>query len=103
MQLRKVVKNAKKTYYQKVIEKLDSLTILNTVEWLKSVRQYTTSLLQQQHGELAISNIEKQLALRSEPLPSPVTGNSSTDKILDLYTEMQTAPIADTYAQQKKF
>ncbi len=42
LSLCKVVKKAKKTYYQKVIEELDIYTIFNLVKWSKSVRLYTT-------------------------------------------------------------
>ena len=66
--LRKQVKSAKKRYYQDVINGLTSKTIFQAVKWPNTIQTYTTPPIQKADDTLAVSNQDKQEALRSELL-----------------------------------
>ncbi len=88
VRLRKSVKQAKRIYYQKVINELDKDSIFGDIKWPTSVRQYTTPPIQCSDGFLAISNQGKQKALRLELLtPPPSTLNSIVREQQEFYTE----------------
>ncbi len=54
--LYKTVKNAKRKYYQNVINGLDPHNIFQAVKWLSTVRQYNTPSIKRQDGTLAIDH-----------------------------------------------
>ena len=86
--LRKVVKKAKRTYYQEVINELDEDSIFGAMKWPTSVRQYTTSPIQCSDRILATSSQGKQKALRLELLTPPKsTLNSIVREQREFYTE----------------
>ena len=68
MSLRKQIKNAKKRYYQDVIIGLTKEKIFQAIKWPNTIQTYTTPPIQKVDGTLAISNQDKQDALRSELL-----------------------------------
>ncbi len=77
IRLRKVVKQAKRKYYQKVFNELDKDSIFGAMKWPTSVRQYTIPPIHCSDRYLSTSNQGKQKALRLELLtPSPSTLNS---------------------------
>ncbi len=63
-ELRKEVKQAKKSHYQQVINELNGETIFQAMKWPTSTRKYTTPLIQKTDGLLATSNKEKRDALK---------------------------------------
>ena len=76
-----MVKEAKRKYFQNVIDGLDNHNIFQTVKWPRSVRQYSTLPIRQVDGTLAVNNLEKQATLRKEllslvdPLGDDTTNN----------------------------
>ncbi len=85
--LRKVVKEAKRKYFQNVIDGLDNHNIFQTVKWPRSVRQYSTLPIRQVDGTLAVNNLEKQATLRKEllslvdPLGDDTTNNEQAPNL----------------------
>ena len=71
----------KKRYYQDVINGSTNKTIFQAVKWPNTIRTYTTPPIQKADGTLAISNQDKQEALRSELLSTkdlPLESNSDS-------------------------
>ncbi len=82
------MKQAKRTYYQKVINELDKDSIIGAIKWPTSVRQYTPSPIQCSDRFLTTSNQGKQKALRLELLTPPTsTLNSIVREQREFYTE----------------
>ena len=94
-QLRKVVKKAKQSYYQQVIDNLDSKTIFGAVKWSTSTKQYTTPAIRRLDGSLAISNFDKQHTLKTALFTPPNTLDQGSPVVTpELYIETRERPFA---------
>lgn len=78
-QLRKEVKQAKRRYYQEVINNLNGETIFQAMKWPNSIRKYNTPPIQKPDGSLARSNKDKQAVLKQVLLTPTVYGAFDSD------------------------
>lgn len=84
-QLRKEVKQAKRRFYQEVINNFNEETIFQAMKWPNSTRKYTTPPIQKPDGFLATSNKDKQLHLSRYYLRLWFTGQITLFYLLAIF------------------